>query len=434
MAKVVVIGGGAAGIGAARTLLKSSLEVTVLEASARLGGNCAAVEVADASGNVRTVDAGVSDFNRTTFTEFTRLVDELGLPTQPIGSDVSFVSAQGHPVWSHRHGQWRAHAADFDIEQVIAEIEIFAERAVEVLDEPYFTGWTTEQYLDQLGLSDAFRTYYLYPRASGCFPTPDVDPAELEIRSLVRFWQIHGLVGRTPADRHTIVGGMHRYPRAWARWFLEQGGTLRCGTRVLGVARGPRGVVIHAVDARGRRSRIDADHVLFATHASQALSMLDAPTLGERVVLSSFRARWAQVVVHRSPQLLGPDPDTWGAFNYVIDRTTPLRMRPTITFYPNRLAPTAPSPLPVFVTLNPHVDPPPHSVFWRGELLHPIPRAPSERHSVTTMQGRQRTWYAGAYGAEPFVHESALRSGIEAASALVDLEAGERLDHTTVAA
>ncbi|MEM9456583.1 MAG: FAD-dependent oxidoreductase [Myxococcota bacterium] len=435
MARVVVIGGGAAGIGAARTLLKSGFDVVLLEASARIGGNCTGVEVADAAGNVHSVDAGVSDFNRATFTEFTRLVEELGLPTQPIRSDVSFVSAQGHAIWSHRQGRWRAHAADFDVEQVTAEIEIFRERAMEVLAEPYYTGWTTEQYLDQLGLSTAFRTYYLYPRASGCFPTPDVDPRDLEIRSLVRFWQIHGLVGRTRADRRTIVGGMHRYPRVWRRWFLERGGTLRCRTRVLGVARGPRGVTIHAVGPQGRRSRLDADHVFFATHASQALSMLDAPTLRERVVLSSFRARWAQVVVHRSPQpFVGSAPDTWGAFNYVVASQAPLRMRPTITFHANRLASVAPSVPPVFVTLNPHVDPPPRSVIRRGEFLHPVARATSEQHSIATIQGRQRTWFAGAYRAEPFVHESALCSGIQAACALVDFEAGERLAHAIVAA
>ena len=43
MAKVAVVGGGAAGIGAAVQLVKAGMDVTLVDAAPRLGGHCSAV-------------------------------------------------------------------------------------------------------------------------------------------------------------------------------------------------------------------------------------------------------------------------------------------------------------------------------------------------------------------------------------------------------
>ena len=56
------------------------------------------------------------------------------------------------------------------------------------------------EYLDHIGASRAFRELYLLPRAMGCFPMPDRAPQHAEIVSLVRFWNVHGLVSDVPAE------------------------------------------------------------------------------------------------------------------------------------------------------------------------------------------------------------------------------------------
>jgi oxygen-dependent protoporphyrinogen oxidase len=68
-----VIGGGAAGLGAAREIARPGFDVTVLESRSELGGSVARHEVAGI-----TLDAGAESF-ATRGDHVAKLIDELGL-------------------------------------------------------------------------------------------------------------------------------------------------------------------------------------------------------------------------------------------------------------------------------------------------------------------------------------------------------------------
>jgi len=410
---------------AARTLVEAGAEVVLLEANASIGGNCAAVHVRAHDGSLEPVDVGVTDFNRTTFCAMNELVDFLGLQTETISTDVQLVSVDGTSLAWSREGRWCGRVGGIDLAQLESEISRFSRCAPHLLEEPERRGWTLQRYLDEDGFTQDFRNAYLYPRVSGCFPLPDMAPGLLNAAAVLDFFAIHGIVGPRSADRRRIVGGMHRLPRRWQEWFLGHGGRLSCNTQVLGILRNARHVEIYAADGEGRRVRVRADHLVIANHASQALLLLDDATLEERVVLSAFRRRWGQVVVHRWPGLAGSAPSRWGAFNYVVDGVDALGVRPTVTFRPDRIAKQRAGIPPVFVTLNPHRAPPAETVVASREFLHPILTLETNRDiaAIAKIQGRSRTWYAGGYLQPPFVHESALQSGIRAARAILESEA-----------
>ncbi len=237
MMTAAVIGGGAAGMGAARSLLMAGLDVTLIESAPRLGGNCVADEVRGDPCGRYAVDVGVSDFNRTTFREFSRLVVELGVETRPIGTDASFATPDGRTLASSRNGSWHFAPDVRDPVRFVAGMDRFRARAVEVLTDPRFADWSVERYLDHLRVSPELRRIYVYARAMGSFPMPDRSPATYPIRDLIAFWQIHGVVGRAPADRHAVVGGMHRYTDAFRSWFVGAGGHLASGAHVQSVRR-----------------------------------------------------------------------------------------------------------------------------------------------------------------------------------------------------
>jgi len=432
MTHVAIVGGGAAGIGASRELLRAGIEVTIIESGPRLGGNCVGVDVTDRFGNRHRVDAGVSDFNRTTFHEVSRLIDELGVPTHPISSDADFVAEDRRSRLSFVDGQWAFGEEVENREQLGCEIESFRTRAAEVLRDPRFAGWTVERYLRYIGSSEDFRRLYLLPRAMGCFPMPDGDPERFSILALLRFWNIHGLVASPgldsksspPANRHCAVGGMHRYVEAYAERFRDLGGELLCGHRVLSIRRNGAGVEVTTVDRRQRVLRIPADHVLLACHAQQALPLLEEATSAERRILGRFPWQRARLVVHHDESLLGADRERWGAFNYLVPEGDWPRVRPTITFFPNRLA-SLPAEVPdTFVTMNPAREPRPDRVLVDRSFLHPILDADTDAlaREVEALQGQRRTWFAGSYLAAPAVHESALTSGIRSARRLLDEE------------
>lgn len=429
MTTVAVVGGGAAGIGAARTLLQEGMDVLLLEAAPRLGGNCRADEVRAGDGRTYRVDIGVSDFNRTTFRQFSGLVDELGLETRPIGTDTSFASADGHSLCSFRGGRWSFGAELADPEVFLRDLGRFQSRVEEVLAGEDFADWTVGRYADHIGASPEFRDVYLYARAMGCFPMPDCHPRDYRIRDLVAFWKIHGVVGREPANRRCVVGGMHRYVEAFRTWFVARGGELRCGTRVIGIVRQRHGVEIRAVDAQDRHQRFEVSQVILANNAHEAVPLLEAPTGPERRILGSFPYQRARLVLHRDPRLLGRDEGARGAFNYVVPAGELPRVRPTITFFANRLA-GLPQDVPeVFVTMNPHLEPRPECILAQRFFLHPVAGAANDAAAaqMEQIQGRNRTWYAGSYLVKPFVHESALMSGILAAERAVRRERVRRV-------
>ena len=212
MFTVAVVGGGAAGIGAARRLLQAGARVLLFDPAAQLGGNCVGLRVADAHGEPVEIDVGVSDFNAATFREFSALLAELGLETQPIGADAHFATLGGETLAAVQNGVFTVRPRLRGADRLEDEVRAFRERAIEALEDPRFANGTLADYLAHHGCSPAFRDAVLLPRAMGCFPMPNAAPEHHELRALLRFWQVHGLVGRAPSDRRCVVGGMHRYP------------------------------------------------------------------------------------------------------------------------------------------------------------------------------------------------------------------------------
>src|SRR5688500_18430137 len=104
MARIAIVGGGAAGLGAAKVLVEAGLEVTLFEDQPRLGGHALAVPVPYGKHTVM-VDAGVSDFNRTTSHEVLKLMADLGLRTVPVQQDATCTTLDGRPVWTTRGGR-----------------------------------------------------------------------------------------------------------------------------------------------------------------------------------------------------------------------------------------------------------------------------------------------------------------------------------------
>ncbi len=395
--RVAIVGGGIAGMGAARELLRLGAQVTVLESNPRLGGNCLGIKVPTRTGSTR-IDAGVSDFNIDTFSRLANLLGELGVSHRPISQTASFSTPEGESR---------------DPSSLQPEIDRFKRECVEVLEHHRDDRVTTEAYLLARGYSQRFGRDYLYPRASGCFSMPEADPAQFEIGGLVRFWKMHGLVGQTTQPRrHCVVGGMQAYVRALERDLLERGLTLHTQTRVTGVSRRGSSVEVRAIGGPRRRMCLVADHVVFAGPPQGTATLIGDTCPEEAELLAEVPFQRAEVFVHTDRRLMPADRSHWAAYNYKIADDASAQ-RPTITFFPNRIRQLGAEVADVFVTMNPHRAPDPRTVMARRSFAHPI--ASSANHRIVTQldarQGHNNFWYCGSWMREPFLHENALASG-----------------------
>ena len=84
--RIAIVGSGISGLTAAYLLARSH-EIAVYEADQRVGGHSHTVSVNTPDGNLG-IDTGFIVYNRRTYPNFCRLLDQLDVATQP--SDMSF--------------------------------------------------------------------------------------------------------------------------------------------------------------------------------------------------------------------------------------------------------------------------------------------------------------------------------------------------------
>jgi predicted NAD/FAD-binding protein len=228
------------------------------------------------------------------------------------------------------------------------------------------------------------------------------------VECFVRFFASHGLLQY--ADRvpwRTVQGGSREYVRRLTAGLADR---VRLGAEARQVRRLGDGVLI--VDGNGRTHRFDA--VVIAAHGDEALAMLaDADDL-ERRLLSAFRYTYNRAVLHSDSALMPRRRRVWSSWNYMGVG----EQGASVTYWMNSLQPIDPK-TPLFVSLNPKIEPRPDTVIGEFDYSHPLydVAALNAQEELWQLQGRRHTWFCGSYFGYGF-HEDALQSGLAAAEDL----------------
>jgi predicted NAD/FAD-binding protein len=154
-----------------------------------------------------------------------------------------------------------------------------------------------------------------------------------------------------------------------------------------------------------------------ATHADQALALLGYATAQERALLAPFRYSRNLAVLHCDEGLMPRRKAVWSSWNYIGDRNSNSG-GPSVTYWMNRLQNIRPE-AQLFLTLNP-VRPPHAGTIYHSEIYeHPIidPWTIAAQRRLWSLQGKNRTWFCGAYFGAGF-HEDGLQSGLAVAEAV----------------
>jgi hypothetical protein len=409
--RIAVVGTGISGLSAA-WLLSQRHDVTVFEASDRIGGHSNTVTFDSASGPV-SVDTGFIVYNEVTYPNLTALFRHLEVPTA--ASNMSFAVSLGDGAFEYSGGTGLgllaqpSNIANPRFWSMMADILRFYRNAVR--DLPSMGSLTLDEYLALNGYGRAFRNEHLYPMAAAIWSTPAMEVGDYPAASFVRFCANHGLLnlwGR-PVWR-TVEGGSREYVRRLSRAFS---GRIRTATPIAAIHRHPG-----RVELRDHAGEVHAfDDVVIATHADQALAMLADATDDERRVLGAFRYSRNTAILHGDTSLMPKRRAAWSSWNYLADSSDGLG-QPAVTYWMNRLQPLGAAP-PTFVTLNPCRAPRDETVIRSEVYEHPIFDLATERaqEEIWSLQGVRNTWFCGAHFGSGF-HEDGLQAGLAVAEDL----------------
>ncbi|MGW7447478.1 NAD(P)/FAD-dependent oxidoreductase [Kitasatospora sp. NPDC054795] len=420
--RVAVVGSGVAGLTAAYELSRAGVEVELFEADGRLGGHAHTQAATAPDGRELALDTGFLVHNERTYPHLVRLFGELGIRTQDSemtmsvrcdGCGLEYAGAKG-PVGLFARPDALVRGRYL---RMLAEVPRFHRLARRLLADPEAGDPTLRDFLAAEEFSPYFVSHFTTPVVSAVWScSPDL-AGDYPARYLFAFLDNHGMLSVTGSPTwRTVLGGSRTYVEKIA----ERLTAVHRSTPVRAVRRHPDGVTV----VSGNGHRTEADAVVVATHADQALQLLADPTDTELEVLGSFTYSRNPTVLHRDPSVLPVARSARGSWNYRMPDCTAASDQVRVSYHLNRL-----------LRLDTVED---YLVTLNGDRQRPIPeelvvsRTVYEHplYTARTVAAQRRlpelttarTAFAGAYHGWGF-HEDGCRSGVEAARTLLGVGA-----------
>ncbi|MYL22840.1 FAD-dependent oxidoreductase [Halomonas alkaliantarctica] len=415
--RIAVIGSGISGMAAA-WYLSAQHEVTLFESAERLGGHTATIDV-EVDGKTYAIDTGFIVFNDWTYPHFQRLLETLGVATQPTEMSFSVHETEvdfeynGHTLTS-LFAQ-RRNLLNPAFYRLLGDIVRFNREATQDLDnERLPAGTTLGEYLDRNRYGEAFQRRYLLPMGAAIWSASIDDLRAFPLTFFVRFFRNHGLLSISNRPQwYTLVGGSKAYIPALTAPYASR---IRLNAPVSAVHRDSTGVTVTSPAGEER-----FDQVVLACHSDQALAMLKDASSAEREILGAMPYQDNEVVLHTDTRLLPRRKRAWASWNYRLDQRD-AGERVSVTYDMNILQ-RLEADTTFCVTLNDSESIDPDKVLGRFVYAHPQftldGYAAQKRHSEISAAPATfgRTHFCGAYWRNGF-HEDGVWSALRVARAL----------------
>lgn len=404
--RIAIVGSGISGSLCAR-LLATQHHVTLFEAADRLGGHTYTLDV-EAFGKTWPVDTGFMVFNERTYPNFVRMLELLGIESQP--SDMSFsvhcsrtgLEYQGsslNGLFAQRRNLMRP-----GFWAMLGEILRFNREAHRLLETEY-SELPIGKYFSDHRYSAAFTEQYFLPMTAAIWSAPPREMLTVPAKFLVQFLQNHGLLQIFDRPQwRTIPGGAKRYLEALLH---PLGDAVRTSSRITAVRRDRDGVRIQV--SGGEHLGFDA--VVLASHAPQSLAMLKDATSLEQEVLGAFRYQSNEAYLHLDEAMLPSRPRAWASWNYRLagDPSLPA----SVTYDLSRLQHHE-TPTPILQTLNPVEPLEPAKILSTLQFEHPLfdARTYAAQQKHDQLHQNDNVFFCGAYWSYGF-HEDGVLSALK---------------------
>ena len=408
---IAIIGAGVSGLTAARILCRHH-NVAVFEADDRVGGHANTVVVNEGERKL-PIDTGFIVFNEPNYPNLCRLFDLLQVEHED--SDMSFSvhceqtgleynGSSLNTLFAQRRNMLRP-----GFWSMLSDIFRFHREAAQIIAEDMDDRTTVRQYVNQKKFGRTFVEHYLLPLGASLWSCDARQFESFPMRFVVEFLRNHRMLQTNGRPQwKTVKNGSFSYVQSLIGPFKNR---IYASTPIRCVRRRPRGVEV--VTRSGARQ--DFDEVIMATHADQALRIVENPEPDEHELLRYFPYQKNEAVLHTDTDLLPERKTTWGSWNYRIPKT--MNGHVTVTYNMNRLQ-NIDSERTYCVSLNQTGRILRERVLSRIQYEHPlfVPGRCAAQARHAQLVRRRGISYCGAYWGFGF-HEDGVRSAMDVCDA-----------------
>jgi predicted NAD/FAD-binding protein len=403
--KIAIVGTGISGLVAGH-LLHPEHELVVYEAGGRAGGHSHTVEV-ESEGGSHWIDTGFIVFNDRNYPNFERLLDELGVASQPSHMGFSVSDGRDFEYSGTPRGLFArpSHLLSPSFLGMLRDWRRFNREAPALIG-MNGTAPSLGEWLEQRGFSRHFIERLIVPQAAAVWSADPEQMWSFPASFMAEFFDNHGMFSLRDRPRwRTVSGGSIRYVEAIVAPWRDR---IRLRAPVRSIERLDGRV---RIEADGCESE-DFDEVVIATHSDQALTMLADPSEAEREILGAIPYQRNEAVLHTDASLLPRRRTAWASWNFHL--TEPASNRSTVTYWMNNLQRLR-ADREFLLTLNRGDAIDPEKVLRRFTYEHPVYTAAGVRAQSqhAEISGVRRTHYCGAYWGWGF-HEDGVLSAIRA--------------------
>jgi predicted NAD/FAD-binding protein len=410
MKSLAIIGSGIAGMASAY-FLRDYFNIQVLEKNDYIGGHTNTVSVKESEADI-FIDTGFMVYNEITYPNLTRFFSKLNVETQPTsmtfsvqhipsrlefaGNDLNSLFAQRRRLFSIKYYKF------------LFEINRFNKECTEILDNPYYESHTLAQYLNEKKYSNEFTHQYLIPMSSAVWSTPPDKMLTFPASTLVTFFKNHGLLGfNTQHPWRTPSGGSRRYRDKIVALLPKSFITNRNVNRVKRLS---NKVLVSDVSGNSQ----EFDYVIIATHADEALHMIESPSVEECKLLSPFKYQSNLASLHTDEAVMPQKKITWSSWNYRTDKNG----NTSTIYWMNKLQNVSKL-RNYFVSINDPDSINQNHILKQIKYTHPVftVEALQAQKQLNLLNQKGPIYFCGSYFKYGF-HEDALNSALEVSKIL----------------
>ena len=403
--KIAVVGSGISGLSAAYYLSKKH-KVDLFEKEDHFGGHSHTIDVLINNKKV-SVDIGFIVFNHETYPNLINFFNENHVEIEK--SDMSFsVNVKGTNIEYCGKGLRGMFSNKLNILnpkflRMFFDIINFYRNCDKIKE--FNDDITLGEFLVNKKLSKSFIEYHLIPMVSAIWSMPPYEASKMPLKFFLKFFQNHGLFKlKNRPQWYTVSNRSRTYVN---KVLSNISGEYFKNYKINLIKRQPSHVHIYY----GQKNEFfEYDKVVLASHADEALNIIEKPSEEEKKILQNFSYRENLAVIHTDETVMPKNKNAWSSWNSIVSEGKDSKN--SLTYWLNLLQ-NLKCDQNIFLSLNPFLKIQENKILKKVKFTHPYydQNALGNQNKLNYLQNKNNTLFCGSYFGYGF-HEDGIKSSI----------------------